>query len=176
MEIVDIEQGTAEWLALRRSKITATDAPIIMGASKWKTRAQLLREKKDPFHVDPINVAMERGRRLEPFARQLFTIKTGMQATPYVIVRNWAMASLDGLTDDKTVLEIKCPIAGLHDSVPAWYMPQIQHQMWVVDAQKAIYFTFDGIDGRMVNVDRDEKFIQEMIAQEASFYEDLIKG
>ena len=41
----EMQQGTPEWLALRKTKITATDACVIMGSSRWKTKTQLYREK-----------------------------------------------------------------------------------------------------------------------------------
>ena len=41
----EIIQGSQEWLDLRKTKITATDACVIMGESSWKTIIQLYEEK-----------------------------------------------------------------------------------------------------------------------------------
>lgn len=45
MIIHNVEQGSAEWLALRLTKFTASEAPAMMGASKYTSRGELLRLK-----------------------------------------------------------------------------------------------------------------------------------
>jgi len=35
MKVVDLEQGTPQWLAWRRAGIGASEAPVIMGLSPW---------------------------------------------------------------------------------------------------------------------------------------------
>src|SRR3954468_9459359 len=103
-------QGTPEWHHLRKTKITATDAVVIMDMSPWKTRLQLYHEKLSSDIQKPANFAMQRGVDLEPIARSLFTIQTGIEVQPKVIIKNWAMASLDGISScGKHVVEIKCP-------------------------------------------------------------------
>ena len=92
-------QGTPEWLALRKKKITATDANIIMRASRKKTRLQLYHEKLSDDPPKPPNKWMQRGLDLEPMARELFCIKTGFVMHPKVIVKDWTLASLDGISD-----------------------------------------------------------------------------
>ena len=44
MKILDLIQGSPEWLAHRATHFNASDAPAMMGCSPYKTRAQLLRE------------------------------------------------------------------------------------------------------------------------------------
>jgi putative phage-type endonuclease len=170
-----LEQGSQEWLDFRRDKITATDATIIMGASHWKTRIQLYHEKKDPNYVSFKNDRMQRGIELEPMARDLFCAKTGHKMIPKVIVKDWAMASLDGINQWNEVLEIKCPgdkdhQIALSGKVPDHYYPQLQHQMWVCNSEMAFYFSFDGFDGVTVELKRDEEYIEKMIAEEFKFY------
>ncbi len=175
-----IEQGTPEWHALRKTKITATDASIIMGASHWKTRIQLYHEKLSDAPATPPNERMQRGLDLEPIARDLFILNHGFICKPQVVVKDWAMASLDGIDDTgQIVVEIKCPGEKDHDiafsgKVPDHYYPQLQHQMYVCDVQEMYYFSFDGIDGITVKVKRDDKYIAKMIEEERKFYECLI--
>ena len=38
-------QGTPEWLEFRRTMVMASDSPVIMGVSPWKTPLQLYHEK-----------------------------------------------------------------------------------------------------------------------------------
>lgn len=172
---MELVQGSQEWLALRKTKITATDAAVIMGVSHWKTRLQLYHEKLSndpPMHP---NERMQRGTDLEPIARELFCIKTGHKMVPKVVINDWAMASLDGINAWDEVLEIKCPgekdhAIALAGKVPDHYYPQLQHQMWVCNSDKAFYFSFDGADGIIVEVERDDKYIEKMIAEEFKFY------
>ena len=176
----DLEQGSLQWHALRKTKITATDAPIIMGASHWKTKIQLYHEKLSPTELHHINERMQRGIDLEPIARDLFTLKTGIVAQPKIVVKDWAMASLDGMDALCTkIVEIKCPgqkdhAIALSGKVPDHYYPQLQHQMYVTDVNMCYYFSFDGADGVVVEVPRDAKYIEKMIEEEIKFYQCLI--
>ena len=176
----DIEQGTPEWHALRKTKITATDASAIMGSNPWKTKSQLYHEKisNDPPMVP--NERMQRGIDLEPIARNLFNIKTGWNMVPAVVVKDFMMASLDGRDEDVgAIVEIKCPgdkdhQIALQGRIPDHYFPQIQHQIYVCGTQMAYYFSFDGIDGVIVKVKRDDEYIAKMLEEEKKFYECLM--
>lgn len=173
-----LEQGTPEWLALRKTKITATDSSVIMNVNPWKTRLQLYEEKiADKQPMEP-NQAMKRGTDLEPIARELFNLKTGKNMIPMVVVKDWTMASLDGISENE-ILEVKCPgerdhAIALSGKIPDHYYPQLQHQMWVCNSSKAYYFSFDGIDGVIVEIKRDDAYIEKMIEEERKFYDCLI--
>ncbi len=176
----DLQQGTPEWLSLRKTKITATDASIIMGASHWKTKIQLYYEKLSDSPPSPPNERMQRGIDLEPVARDLFILQTGILVSPKVVVKDWAMASLDGIDySGHHLVEIKCPGAKDHavavsGKVPDHYYPQLQHQMYVCDVEEMYYFSFDGVDGIIVKVVRDNDYIAKMIEEEKKFYECLM--
>ncbi len=175
IEFLDIQQGTPHWLALRKTKITATDAPIIMGASHWKTRIQLYQEKTSDVLFTSSSARMQRGIDLEPIARELFSLQTGFEVYPKVIVKDWAMASLDGISKDcRCVVEIKCPGEKDHSiamsgKVPDHYYPQLQHQIHLSEVDEMYYFSFDGIDGVSVKVKRDDAYISKMVEEEKRF-------
>lgn len=176
-KILKIEQGTPEWHALRKTKITATDASVIMGPYPWKTKLQLFHEKiSDETAKNIVNARMQRGLDLEPVARELFQIETGIHVKPCVVVKDWAMASLDGMCAwEETIIEIKCPgekdhALALAGKIPAHYYPQLQHQMYVTDLNHMFYFSFDGIDGVTIRVERNDEYIQKMIQEEQEFY------
>jgi hypothetical protein len=57
---------TDEQLKIRRGLVTASKIPIIMGASPFKTRAQLLHEGTNPNTKGHMLPHQERGHRLEP--------------------------------------------------------------------------------------------------------------
>lgn len=46
MQFLNLLQNTQEWEKFRLQKIGASDAPIIMGVSPWKTPFQLWLEKQ----------------------------------------------------------------------------------------------------------------------------------
>ena len=180
-QIIDnMEQGSAEWLALRKTKITATDASAILGVNPWKTKFQLYNEKISDAPPAPPNERMQRGIDLEPVARDLFWLQTGEAVKPAIIVKDWAMASLDGLSDDGAiVLEIKCPgekdhSIALSGAVPEHYYPQLQHQIYVSGVNEMFYYSFDGFDGVAVIVRRDQEYIDRMVEEEKKFYEMLM--
>jgi len=176
----EVIQGTDEWLALRKTKITATDASVIMGVSPWKTKIQLYNEKISQNDNTFVNESMQRGLDLEPIARDLFNIQTGIKMNPTVVIKDWAMASLDGISScGQFIVEIKCPghkdhAISLEGKIPDQYYPQIQHQMYVTDLQFAYYYSFDGIEGVIVIVKRDDEYIAKMVEEEKKFYECLI--
>ena len=73
-----MQQNTEEWLEFRRDKIGASDAPIIMGKSPWKTPHQLWEEKIGVRTSSYETAAMRRGKDLESEARKHFEQQTGL--------------------------------------------------------------------------------------------------
>ncbi len=106
--LMEMEQGTKEWLTLRTTKITSTDASIIMGVSHWKTKIQLYNDKINEHTNTFVNDRMKRGLDLEPIARELFCIQNGIDMYPCIVMKDWAMASLDGRSScGNYIVEIK---------------------------------------------------------------------
>ncbi len=110
-ELVDLEQGSPEWLAFRRQHIGASDAPAIMGDSPWKTPFNVWQEKLGIAPETQQSFAMRRGVELEPRARSIYAKVTGEDVKPVVALSTqypFMMASLDGYGKDHLV-EIKHP-------------------------------------------------------------------
>ena len=133
--IVNMTQGTPEWLDWRRQGIGASEAPAIMGENPWKTPKNLLKEKIEGSKSRP-NAAMLRGIALEPEARESYENVVGVKVPPVCIQSNeyeWLRASLDGLSEDgHLVVEIKCGESVYKKSastgkVPRYYFGQLQH-------------------------------------------------
>jgi len=176
-------QGTDEWLALRRWKITATDAAVILGENRFKTASELFDEKLFGKR-SKVTAAMQRGSDFEEDARKLFIIKTGIFVEPCVRISNknpWMMASLDGIdVTNSHIVEIKCPGEKTHNTakngkVPEYYYGQLQHQMAVCSANAVYYFSFDGFDGVVIKVERNDQYIDKMIEEEKKFYDRLME-
>lgn len=175
---VEILHESEEWFALRQNLVTATDAPVITGANRYKTVLQLYHEKVEGIRHAP-NSAMQRGKDLEPIARDMFCLELGVDVNPAIMVRDWTMASLDGLSaDGKVCVEIKCPGEKTHSiakfgKIPDIYYPQLQHQLYVTGLDLMYYYSFDGLDGVVLEVKSDPDFILSMLEKEKKFYEHI---
>ena len=172
-------QGTEEWLEMRRNAIGASDAPIIMGVSPWKTPHALWEEKLGLRETQPTTEAMKRGSLLEEPARGEFEKATGLKMTPRVMEHptyDWMIASLDGISEDgKSIVEIKCPgredhLTALTGEVPEKYYAQLQHQLAVTGLYMVYYYSYDGERGITIEVKRDDKYIDQLISMELAFW------
>lgn len=177
-----LQQGSADWHALRSRMIGASDAPVIMGLSPWMTPLQLW-EQKMGLSENEENWAMFRGKEMEPEARAAYESKTGEIMFPSVEISGeyfWAMASLDGINLERTkIVEIKCPGKEDHDKalkgeIPEKYKVQMQHQMMVVGLNSVDYWSYREGKGVLIIHLRDDKFIEEMLIAEQEFYQYLI--
>ena len=101
MQTHNLIQGSPEWLAYRAHHFNASDAPAMMGVSKYKTRAQLLRELASGA-TDTVDARTQRlfddGHRAEAKARPLAEEVIGEELAPVVASRGKLSASFDGLT------------------------------------------------------------------------------
>ncbi len=178
-QVNKMEQGSQEWLDFRKDRIGASDAPVIMGASPWSTPYKLWQVKLGMTEVRQ-NDAMRRGLELEPMIRREYELMTGINVHPDVVVhpeRDWMIASLDGINREKKVaVEIKNANEKDHQEavegrVPKKYYPQIQHQFACLTDFSVHYFSHRQGEFALVEVKRDEDYIQELYKKEEEFYE-----
>lgn len=184
MKIIDISQGSQEWLDLRNSKITATDCAPIMGVSEYQSARMRWLDKVNP-QPKVENDAMRRGKELEPIARDYFSKKYKADFIAPVVLnedRPWQMASLDGYdARQKMLLEIKCPGEAVFARAKAGvispdYLYQCHHQLATVQEATFVvlaFFRFDvlgQIETHEVIVDYNQKTVDEITAKEADFY------
>lgn len=184
-DIIDLNQNSQQWLDWRRGKIGASDAPAIMGVSKFKTPLQLWEE-----HVygksQETTFAMQKGKEDEIIARLQFNLESSSFYDPTCIQSKkhpWMIASLDGWDAAPKggmprILEIKSP--GVEDhrtaitgKIPDHYYPQLQHQMMVSEEARAIYFSFRDGMGVKIIVEKNEEYCQSLLKKEEEFYEML---
>lgn len=174
-------QGTKEWLQARREKVGSSDAPVIMGVSPWSTPLQCWEEKMGLREARKKTAAMQYGLDTEEEARQAFEKMTDIYVFQDVIdhpEKKWMRASLDGIdVEKKHIVEIKCPRNSLdHEiaktySVPEKYYPQVQHQIFVCELDKAYYFSYFNKEGVIVEVKRDEKYLKKLLEEEEKFWD-----
>ena len=93
----------------------------------------------------------------------------------------WMRASFDGITlDHEVIVEIKCPgmkdhQCALDGKVPEKYIPQLQHQLMVSGCKKLHYFSFDGEEGIILPVERDEEYQSHLLEEEILFWDNIQK-
>jgi|SRR6185437_463481 len=181
MQIVKIKQRTKSWLEFRRSHVCASDASIIIGSNPYKTIEKLYDEKIKCYE-QPMTSYMQRGIDLEPIALREFEKETGLIMFPSVGVHDefdWMAASFDGMTiEGDAIVEIKCPgkkdhAIAMQGEIPKHYFPQLQHQIHVSGLDFTYYYSFDGDKGIIIQVNRDQGFIDNLVAKEFEFWQSL---
>lgn len=163
METLELKQGTQEWHAARAAHFCASDAPAALGVSKYKSRNQLLHEKKSGLvpDVDAGTQALfDRGHATEALARPIADKIAGDEFFPTVGTLNIEglplLASFDGITmfEDK-IFEHKLRNEALadfitsHDDLPETHWPQVEHQLLVSGAERCLFVTSDGTEEKL---------------------------
>lgn len=151
MKTINLVQGSPEWHAHRATHFNASDAPAMMGASKYKTRSQLLNDLKTGITqevTDFQQALFNRGHAAEAAARPHIESLIVDELYPVVGVCDDDLplsASFDGinLTED-TIFECKLwnqdlVKAVLANDLPAHYYWQLEHQLLVSGAERAIF-------------------------------------
>lgn len=181
MKIVNVVQGSPEWLEYRKMKICASDIASIMGMNPFKSPWKCYQEKTGSY-TPFVSDAMRRGVELEPVARARINEVLEEHYAPLCIEHEigWMFASLDGYSAKAQVpiIEIKCPGVETHriacdDKVPHMYYPQLQFQMYVADVDCAYYCSYmpeDLTPLAIVLVKRDDEFCERMSKEAAAFF------
>lgn len=181
-------QGSQEWLAWRRSKITASMSGIILGLSPYETPLQLY-NKILSGEETPDNERMAHGRNTEAEARGWLSHHCECGYKPACmesIQYPWLACSLDAWDINCVdgiqckAAEIKCPTSDKGyiyslSEIPGHYYAQVQHQLTVSGLDKMIFLTYRKSDqsGCILEVKRDDLFIEKMIPILKAFYNRL---
>ncbi|MGY2317335.1 YqaJ viral recombinase family protein [Pseudomonas sp. SDO5522_S412] len=162
MKIHNVAQGSAEWLALRAQYRTASEAPAMMGASKYQTRTDLLAAKKTGITPDVTpsqQFIFDKGHATEALARPLAEALIGEELYPIVATEGNLLASMDGATmlgetlfehklwNESVVAQVK---AG--DLAPHYYW-QLEQQLLVSGAERVIFVCSDGTPENFVHME-----------------------
>jgi putative phage-type endonuclease len=175
---INIQQRTTEWHQFRKGKIGSSDAATIMGTNRFETPKELWERMKGLRPSKQVTEAMQRGIDLEDDARRWTNKHLGrcfepsmheMDKYPHLI------ASLDG--EDEAVLEIKVSDKAVALARDGKYFPshytQIQHQLMVTGHSMAYLCCYDGMEGNILRIDRNENYMNQLIDKELEFLECL---
>jgi len=186
--IIDLEQRSPQWLDWRKTKITASMVPVIMGVSKWQTPYELFMELTGLSAPRETNLAMQRGIELEEGFRYRFNFDIQnfgefdefkpvvMQSDDYP----WLAASLDGFANGH-VLEIKYANKDDHEKakqnlIPIHYWPQVQAQLLVAGVDKGFYYSCHQDEKVIVPFKKDAEYQKDMIEKCKQFKKCLDTG
>lgn len=185
------ETKRAEWLEQRRHGIGASEAPVVMGVSKFQSPLDLWAQKRGLLPIDAEqNEAMEIGLLLEPVILGLYAKRREIQVErpePYTLVRSERrpvmFATFDGFQQDsergRGVVEIKTTSVDLREGEepPEAYQVQIQHQMEVAGVEWGTIVAL--IRGQRLawwDVQRHDKFIRVLTDKELAFWKRVENG
>ncbi|SHO54374.1 YqaJ viral recombinase family protein [Vibrio quintilis] len=159
MKTLDLTQGTQEWLDARLLLRTASEAPAMMGDSKYFTRNQLLDHKRgwtniiNEFRLKLYQEGHEAEARARPIAERILDEDLSplcgqLEDTNY-------MSSYDGITMFGDIAwEHKLWNKVLAENVkngvlePHYYW-QLEHQLLVSGADKVMFMVSDGTEENM---------------------------
>jgi putative phage-type endonuclease len=143
-------QGSPEWLAHRRKFRNASDAPAMLGLSKYKTRNELLHEYHTGMAKSVDNSTQKRfddGHRFEALARPIAEEIIGEELYPVVGTNDLYGASFDGLTLSQKVnwenksLNDEIRAANTIDDLDEMYLVQMEQQHMVCEEAEKTLFT-----------------------------------
>ncbi|MFZ7320582.1 YqaJ viral recombinase family protein [Comamonas jiangduensis] len=180
MRIVNLKQGSPEWLIWRREGVSASDAAVLLCMSTYKTVWRLWAEKSGlAIEADlSANPLVQHGLVFEGVARMKLEKLLQDMLIPFCVestVNPLLRASLDGLTARGEPVEIKCPSQAVFDDVVAHkagseafklYYPQVQHQLLVTGAKKG-YLAFYCNDQIEVFVISQDELMHERLKRDS---------
>jgi hypothetical protein len=176
MIVLDVQQGSAEWLQARLGIPTASRFSSIMtpktrkpSAQQDKYLCQLLAERLLGHPVDEVSTDfMERGTMLEPQAVAAYEFLHDVATEPVGFMlsddRRYG-ASPDRLVGANGALEVKCLSAANHvAAMLGWnnedHISQVQGQLWVSGLAWVDNFFFNPeLPSHEVRIYRDEVYI-----------------
>ena len=188
MQIIKgLQQGSPEWIAHRKNYHNASDAPAMMGASNYKSRNELLQERKTGF-VKPISDFQQRlfdaGHETEQLARAILERELGLDLYPVTAIKDGLGASFDGMTlDGKVIFEHKLYNESKAADIANKLIPrtdywQVVQQLYISNADKCFYVVSDGTPEKRATLEVKREDIPQadfdaLIAGWAQFDKDL---
>ena len=180
------DQRSAEWLALRGTMLTASDAATAIGCNPYETPDGLYVKKVGGRKFGG-NAATERGTLLEPIARDMYDAKYNRKSHEIGLVQHhthkWLGGSPDGVTECGRLIEIKCPLTRkIEDKVPKHYIAQIQLLMEILDLPECDFIQYRPVTDTtpeefvVTNVKRDHEWFAHYLPIMKTFWDKVIEG
>ncbi len=158
MRILDVQQGSAEWLEARTKYRCASEAPVVMGVSTRTSRAELVRMKaignEKEFSDYVRDLVLNRGHEVEGPAIGLLEARIGESLFPATAVDDSGvyLASFDGITmgEDRSA-EVKLRnqqnwTLAQRGEIPEEHIWQMEHQALVGNLPLLNFIVSDGTE------------------------------
>jgi len=189
----NVDQGSAAWHQLRARIPTAsqfhrviTPARLKASEARWKYAVEIIAARVlnwQPESLDKIE-HIEAGKNKEPMAVSQLEFTTGLQTrrVGFITTDDGRFgASPDRLTTPTglTTIEVKCPTVPTHlqylllghDDA---YVCQVQGQLWVAEADKAIFYSFhERMPPYLIETVRDAAFIKSLADRLNQFHHEV---
>lgn len=185
MKILNLVQGSEEWLKARIGVATASNFSKIITPARGDVSKtidsyalELAVESVTQVREEGFkSAAMERGNELEPMARTFYERKKlkKVQQVGFMVsdCGNYGY-SPDGLMGEDGLIEIKCPLATTHakylmdNKLPDDYKPQVQGGLFVSGRKWCDFISYHPNFGdkslMIVRVERDKEYIAKLEA------------
>ena len=191
MIVVDLQQGTPEWLAEKLGKPSASNcSKIITNDGKPSKQREgymyeLAGEIITGSRIEPYkNAAMEEGNNREQEAVDFYCMVNNVEIQRVGVVYpnddKMFLCSPDGIINGKEGFECKNPLPKtqvkylLDGGLPSDYFGQVQFSMYVTGFKVWNFLSYvPGMKPLMIKVKRDEKFIAALDAEMMKFCSEL---
>lgn len=190
LEIINCEQGSPEWHAVRAGCVTASEFDTVLaqgkGGAPSKTRQTYLYKLAGEILTGEVvesytNAHMERGKIMEDEARAYYQFKTDQEIQQVgFLKRGQVGCSPDGLIEANGMHEIKTKLPHLHiavllaDHLPPEHKAQCQGSLWVAEREWIDFQSYwPKLPPFIKRVYRDEVYIAELAKSVEAFVEEL---
>lgn len=190
MKIIECEQNSAEWFAVKAGVPSASNFSKIVNMdgkpSKQRTKYlyRLAGERISGISGELYqSAAMKRGQEMEAEARSLYEIITGEDVRQVGFILNEKPicgCSPDVLVGDNGLVEIKCPMIETHvgylleNKLPSDYFQQVHGQMLISQRMWCDFMSYyPGIKPFIIRIEQDVKFLTLLYAELKLFCEEL---
>lgn len=184
-----MEQNTESWEEWRRSGLGASDAPIVMGISKYQKPIDLFQIKLGLKEYKPNAFITDLGHKFEPRARAYINLLNDWEYEEKVVEMEeypWLRASLDGW-DGETPCEIKYVGKKKIDdarlgNLDQTHWVQMQHQMMVTGSSKCLYVCYTLADYKEIDdifwceIPYDKDYVLDTLWPELFKFWEMVKG
>jgi len=143
MKVLNLQQGTPEWLKAREKAFTASIAPAMMGEGYNSRDIEMeyalgLRQRDN----SKMQSLFDDGHAAEAEARPVFEEDYGLSVSPLVGIKEIEglklLASFDGITMDNDLVWEHKFTGKTFTEIPALYYWQLEHQLLVSGADMAV--------------------------------------
>lgn len=192
MIILNLQQGTPEWLQARAGRATASKFKDILAKGQGKSRASYLRQIVAERLTGQVaesykNANMERGHEHEPDARALYEIREGVLVDQVGLILHddlMVATSPDHLVGSDGGGEIKSVLAAtqidtiLGGEIPSEHKAQIQGNLWNAEREWWDFISYcpempENTRLFVLRCYRDEPYIKTLEAEIRRFLDDV---